>query len=101
MFLFAWDGFEEDSLVGGRQLKAGAAFWAGRVCSNCGLNFQLRFGVGTRICPLLKGPVLTQHQWDSLMNSAVWLKALRRKTSPPKAAFLNLLPQRFEGKVAK
>lgn len=77
MFLFAWDGFEEDSLVGGRQLKAGAAFWAGRVCSNCGLNFQLRFGVGAGICPLLKGPLLTQYQWDSLMNSAVWLKALR------------------------
>lgn len=64
--MFAWDGF-----VGERQLKARAAFWAGHACSNCGLNFQLRFGVGTQICPLLKGPVLTQHKWESLMDLAV------------------------------
>ena len=66
MFVFAWDGF-----VGERQLKVRTAFWAGHQCSNCGLNFQLRFGVGTQICPLLKGTVLTQHQWESLMDLAV------------------------------
>lgn len=43
----AWGVFEDDGLVGESHLKAGAAFRAGRVCSNCGLNFQLRFPVGT------------------------------------------------------
>lgn len=90
--MFAWVGFEEDSLVGESQLQPGAGFWTGRVCSNCSLNFQLRFGVGTRI---FKGPVLTQHK-DRLINSTVLAEVSEIKSFPQKAAFLNLLPQRFE-----
>lgn len=99
--MFAWDGFKEDSLVGESQFQAGAAFWARCVCSNCSLNFQLRFGVGTRICPLLKGPVLTQHQWDRLINSTVLAEVSKTKRFPQEATFLNLLPQMFEEKVTK
>lgn len=98
--MFVWFGFEEDSLVGESQLQAGAYFCTGCVCSNCSLNFQLRFGVGTRICPLFKGPVLTQHK-DRLINSTVLAEISENKSFPQKAAFLNLLPQRFEEKVTK
>lgn len=83
------------------QLQAGAAFWAGRVCSNSSLNFQLRFGVGTRMCPLLKGPVLTQHHGDRLMVSTVLADVSETKSFPQEVAFLNLLPQRFKEKVTK
>lgn len=99
--VFVWVGFEEDSVVGESQLQAGADFWAGCVCSNCSLNFQLRFGVGTRNCPLFKGPVLIQHKEDRLINSTVLAKVSDIKSFPQKAAFLNLLPWRFEEKVTK